>query len=35
MQLRVFMVGEVIDSDIVTHRGLTMEGTEAAKIKRN
>ena len=35
MQFRVFMAGEVADSDIVAHRSLTVEDTEAAKIKRN
>ena len=35
MQFRVFMAGEVADSDVVAHRSLTVEDTEAAKIKRN
>ena len=29
------MAGEVADSDVVAHRSLTVEDTEAAKIKRN
>ena len=35
MQFRVFMAGEVADSDVVAHRSLTVEDPEAAKIKRN
>ena len=35
MQFRVFMAGEVADSDVVAHRSLTVEDTEASKLKRN
>ena len=35
VQFRVFMAGEVADSDVVAHRSLTVEDTEAARIKRN
>ena len=35
MQFRVFTAGEVADSDVVAHRSLTVEDTEAARIKRN
>ena len=31
MQFRVFMAGEVADSDVVAHRSLTVEDTEAAR----
>lgn len=35
VQFRVFMAGEVADSDVVAHRSLTVEDTEAARARRH
>ena len=35
VQFRVFMAGEVADSDVVAHRSLTVEDAEAARARRH
>lgn len=35
MQLKVFMAGDVADSDVIAHRSLTVEDVDAATARRN